>query len=140
MLIGLVLSCLGIGFGGYYGFEYIKSFSSYSDQYGHSLDFNQDALFLMCLGILLVIIGLVHMYLVTKKLNNDKVLIYSLTGISLINLIYAIALLGKSYYKHKSSEIVGYYWCWFALSLVISCVFICYLYLEKRKKQEIETK
>lgn len=104
--------------------KYIKSYGF--EDYGNSFEysFNKDCMVIWIMGLGLIFTGLFSLicYFKNKDSKIAEITVFSL--ISFDSLIYAIAMLIRSYKKCKP---VSNYWIWFAVSLLLLLVFVFFL-------------
>ena len=127
----LPIGILGLGtgvFGCFLSF-YILSFSSFSDEYGTSVSFNEDYLILTLIGLFLAALGLLMLLAHLKKNKDERILWGGLLAIGTVSFVYALFMVVKGYVKGLSST--PFYWGWLFVSLLLAFLSLCFLLQKK---------
>lgn len=131
MILPIGLLVLGGGMFSCFLSFYILSFSSYSDEYGTDVSFNEDYLILALVGLFLVSLGLLLLSAHLKKHEDGRILSGGLASISAISFIYALFMVIKSYVK--GLDALPFYWGWLFVSLLIGSLSSCF-WLKKKSE------
>ena len=123
MILPVGILSIGAGMFGCFLSFYILSFSSYSDEYGTDISFNEDYLILALIGFFLLVMGAFLLHAHLKKKDGKKILLGGTFCISLISSVYALFMVIKSYVKSLSST--PFYWAWLFVSLFLALFSFC---------------
>ena len=129
MVLPIGILTLGAGMFSCFLSFYILSFSSYSDEYGTDVSFNEDYLILMLIGLFIVSLGLLLLAAHLKQHDEKRILFGGLSSIGVISSIYALFMVIKSYVKGLSTT--PFYWGWLFVSLLIGFLSVCFLLKKK---------
>ena len=114
--------------------KWINSF--YYKESSQKYYFDQDSMVIYVLGLFLVVLGTICLISYFKNRFNYLVMSVSLSAISLISLVYAIAKIIIAYVEKELDPKL--YWTWFVIStialLVFTSFFVVILVLKKKEK------
>ena len=130
---GILMTLFGTFVFVYYLVLMLQSFYFENDGYGKTIEFDQDLMVKMFVGLVLLICGIVVLLKIKNSKNTFATYNTSIIVVGILMSIYPLGLMFKMISKKKSGNVIVDYLIWAIFgAFILAYGIICYL--ENKKK------
>jgi len=130
---GILMTLFGTFVFVYYLVLMLQSFYFENDGYGKTIEFDQDLMVKMFVGLVLLICGIVVLLKIRNSKNTFATYNTSINIVGMLMCIYPLGMMFRAMNKHKSGSVIVDYLIWAIFGAFILAYGII-SYIENKKK------
>jgi len=130
---GILMTLFGTFVFVYYLVLMLQSFYFENDGYGKTIEFDQDLMVKMFVGLVLLICGIVVLLKIKNSKNTFATYNTSINIVGMLMCIYPLGMMFRAMNKHKSGSVIVDYLIWAIFGAFILAYGII-SYIENKKK------